>query len=183
MDIVCTNCYIKGLATAQFTISGDFNFSSALDNATTEITGELGNFSTAVVDYVDKYVDNTTTKVVTDGLDLDDFDFPPIEIDFDIDIPAIPECELLFQFDEMELYMQVDTILHSGATYTINLYTSRTPIGFAVGDVLIGIVFTFDLIIDVQTAIDINSGFHIQLNDGIAINIPIFNRSVSSITL
>ncbi|KAH6717353.1 hypothetical protein BKA61DRAFT_573392 [Leptodontidium sp. MPI-SDFR-AT-0119] len=183
VEIVCTTCYIKGLATAQFTINGNFNFSQAFDNVTSEIAGEIGNFSTAVVDYVQKTINDTTTNIRKDGLDIDDFDFPPIEIDFDIDIPDIPECELEFQFDQMELYMQVDTILSSGATYTINLYTSRTPIGFAVGDdLMIGIVFTVDLIIAVETEIDISSGFHIQLNDGIAINIPIFNHNVSSIT-
>jgi len=141
---------------------------------------DIGNFSTAVADYVGKYVDNTTiASVLKDG-----FDFPPVEIDFDIDIPEIPECELQFQFDDMELYMQVDTILSGGATYTLNLYTSKSAIGFAVGDdLLVGVVLTVDLILSVDSEIDISSGFHIQLNDGIAINIPMFNNDVSSITL
>ena len=184
MEIICSTCYIKGVATAQLTISGSLNFSQAFDNITSEIAGGIGNFSTAVVDYVEKYFDNTTINVLKDGFDIDDFDLPPIEVDFNIDIPDIPECELRFQFDEMELYMQVDTILSLGATYTINLYTSRTPIGFAVGDdLLVGVVFTIDLILDVVSEIDIRSGFHIQLNDGIAINIPIFNRNISNIVL
>ncbi|PVH73717.1 hypothetical protein DL98DRAFT_594767 [Cadophora sp. DSE1049] len=79
--------------------------------------------------------------------------------------------------------MQLDTILSSGDTYTINVYTSKTPIGLvAEDDLVIGIVFTVDLIIAVETEIDISSGFHIQLIDGIAINVPIFNINVSSVT-
>ncbi|KAH7317955.1 hypothetical protein BKA65DRAFT_439132 [Rhexocercosporidium sp. MPI-PUGE-AT-0058] len=183
VEIVCTTCYIKGLATAQFTINGNFNSSQAFDKVISEIAGEIGNFSTAVVDYVQRTVNDTTTNILKDGLDIDDLDFPPIDIDFDIDIPDIPECELEFQFDKLELYMQLDTILSIGATYTINLYTSSTPIGFAVGDdLMVGIVFTVDLILAVEAEIDISSGFHIQLNDGIVIRMPIFNHNVSSIT-
>lgn len=165
------------------TINGNFNFSRAFENITSEIGGTIGNFSTAVVDYVEKYVNNTTSELQK-GFDIDDFDFPPIDIDFDIDIPDIPECELQFQFNDLELYMQIDTILSIGATYTLNLYTSRTPIGFNVGeDLLVGVIFSVDLILDVQSEIDIRSGFHIQLNDGIAINLPIFSKNVSKITL
>ena len=188
MAIVCNTCYIKGLATAEFTIQRGFNISQGIRNITSEIGDTFQNFSTAVVDYVDNYVDqvvNVTSKIFTsEDVDLDDYNFPPINIDFDIKVPEIPECELQFQFDGLELYMEIDTILSLGATYILNMYTSRTPIGFAVGkDLLIGVVFTVDLILDVQAEIDIRSGFHIRLDDGIAINIPIFSNNVSSITL
>jgi hypothetical protein len=84
----------------------------------------------------------------------------------------------------MELYMEIDTTLSGGATYTLNLYTSETAIGFTVGeDLLIGVIFSVDLILSVESEIDISSGFHIQLNDGVAIDIPMFDRNVSSITL
>lgn len=121
---------------------------------------------------------------MSDGFDVDDFDFPPIDVNFDIDIPDIPECQLSFEFDGLELYMEVDTVLSVGATYTLNIYTSKSPIGFGVGDDLfVGVVFTVDLIISVDSQIDVSSGFHILLNDGIAIQIPIFSQNVSSITL
>lgn len=129
-------------------------------------------------------MENITTKVEADELDIDDFDFPPIPVDFDIKIPDIPQCELEFQFDNIELYMQIDTILSSDATYTMNLYTSTSPLGFTIAhDLLIGVLFTVDLILSVDSEIDISSGFHIQLNDGVTINIPIFDHDVSSINL
>jgi hypothetical protein len=181
VEIVCTTCYIKGTATAQFTINGNFNVSQAFHNVTSEIETEVNNITSTAVDYVENYVKSVITS---DVFQIDDFDFPPIQIDFDIDIPDIPECELRFQFDGMELYMQIDTIISSGATYTLNLYTSKTPIGFAVGEgLLIGVIISVDLILSVESEIDISSGFHIQLNDGVAINIPMFSQDVSSITL
>lgn len=121
---------------------------------------------------------------MTDGFHLSDFDFGPLDIDFDVEVPEIPSADLNFQFDGMELYMEMDTILSSGATYTLNLYTSKSPIGFAVAeDLLIGIVFSVDLILSVESEVDISTGFHIQLHDGVLINIPMFDRNVSSITL
>ena len=146
---------------------------------------DVNNITKTVVGYVKTYAENVTSELSSGDFDIDDFDLPPIKIDFDIEVPDIPECDLQFQFDGMELYMQVDTTLSSGATYTINLYESQTPIGFAFGgnDLLIGVVFSVDLILSVTAEIDISSGFHLQLNDGVTINLPMFGQSVSSIAL
>ena len=181
VEIVCTTCYIKGTATAQFTINGHFNASQAFQNLTSEIGTEVENITTTAIDYVENYV---KTVITSNGFHINDLAFPPIKVDFDIDVPDIPECELRFQFDGMELYMQTDTTLSGGATYTLNLYTSETPIGFKVSDeLLIGVIFSVDLILSVESEIDISSGFHIQLKDGVAIDIPMFSHNVSSITL
>jgi hypothetical protein len=155
---------------------------------TTSIEKEVSNITTTAVKYVENYVENfvenVTTSILSDGFQISDLDFPPLDLDFDVDIPALPASDLKFQFDGLELYMDINTKLSSGATYTLNLYTSDTPIGFAVtNELLIGVVFAVDLIISVESEIDISSGFHIQLHDGIAINIPMFNKNVSSITL
>jgi hypothetical protein len=118
------------------------------------------------------------------GFNVNDIDFPPLELDFDVNVPAVPASDLKFQFDGLELYMEIDTILSGGATYTLNLYKSETAIGFAVAnDLLVGVVFGIDLILSVESEIDISTGFHIQLHDGIAINIPMFDQDVSSINL
>jgi hypothetical protein len=129
-------------------------------------------------------VKTSLANVATDGLHINDFAFPPLNLTFDMDVPNIPQCDLRFQFDGMELYMEIDTILSVGATYTLNLYTSESLIGVSVGeDLLIGVVFSVDLILSVEDEIDISSGFHIQLNDGLAIDIAMFDQNVSSITL
>jgi hypothetical protein len=180
IDIVCTTCYVKGTATAQLTIDGNFNFTQAYDNITTQIEGDLKT----IISTGENYAENVTSIIAHD-LDHLDFDFvlPPLNVDLNIDIPEIPESLLTFQFDGLELYMQIDTILSAGATYDLNLYTSKTEFGVSVGDELVGIVFTVDIILSVEADIDISSGFHIQLNDGLAIDIPMFDHNVSSITL
>lgn len=133
---------------------------------------------------MEHYLKNVTTLILTDGFHISDFDFGPLDIDFDVEVPDIPSADLSFQFDGMELYMEINTNLSSGATYTINLFTSKSPIGFAVAeDLLIGVVFSVDLILSVESEVDISTGFHIQLHDGVTINIPMFDHNVSSITL
>ncbi|KFY44515.1 hypothetical protein V494_01436 [Pseudogymnoascus sp. VKM F-4513 (FW-928)] len=181
VEIICTTCYIKGRASAKFTVEGGFNFSEASDNVKSEIGAEIKNVTDTIVDYVVESAKDVTDSVLHG--DFDGFDFPPFDIDFDIDVPKLPECNLRFQFDDLELYMEIDTILSGSATYTLNLYTSNTPIGFGVGkELLLGVVFSIDLIISVEAEVDISSGFHIQLNDGIAIDIHMFDHEVSDIT-
>ena len=80
--------------------------------------------------------------------------------------------------------MQIDTTLSLGATYTLNLYSSTTPLGIRITEELqLGIIFGVDLILSVQGEIDISSGFHIKLNDGVALNIAMFGDQVSDIVL
>ncbi len=165
-------------------MDGNFNFSQAFDNVTSQIETQTTNITTTAVDYIENYVETVLGDVESANFHIDDLDFPPIPVGFDIDVPAIPECDLQLQFDDLELYVQIDTTLSGGATYTLNLYESETIAGFTAGEnLLVGVVFSIDLILSVDAEIDISSGFHIQLNDGLAINIPIFDQNVSSITL
>jgi hypothetical protein len=118
----------------------------------------------------------------TAGIDVDDFAFPTINATFDIDVPAIPQTDLQFTFDDMEMYIALDTSLSLGATYALNLFTFNSPVGMSVGNALkVGLVFNIDLILTVGGAIDISSGFHIKLDDGIAINIPLFDDKVGNL--
>ncbi|KAH8734379.1 hypothetical protein BGZ61DRAFT_442472 [Ilyonectria robusta] len=181
VEITCTTCYIKGTANARFTVAGDFNSSQAFHNFTEEVKTEIEDLGAAAVDYIETYIDKVAGNF-SDGVDLDDFNLPPIDLDFDINLPEIPECQLQFRFDGLELYMLIDTVLSAGATYTLNLYTSNTPIGFAVGKNLeIGVIFSIDLILSVDGEIDISTGFHIKLEDGVTLDISMFSKDVSSV--
>jgi len=185
VEIVCTTCYVKGTATAQFTIQSNFNASQAFKNFTSEVKNDIENISTTFV----QAMENSTEQIGTDILhgnfsSIEDFDFPTIPFDLDINTPPIPECQLRFQFDGLELYMQIDTILSLDASYTLNLYKSKTPLGYSAGEELeIGLIFTIDLILTANAKIDISSGFHIKLEDGVALNIPMFSQNISSIIL
>ncbi|KAI0891492.1 hypothetical protein F4806DRAFT_501041 [Annulohypoxylon nitens] len=181
VDITCTTCYIKGNATAQFSVDGKFNASQVISNFTSEVKTEVLNTTDQVIDSIEDYFP-TVLHNLEDGIDLDDFDFPPINITFDIDMPDIPECHLQFQFDDLEMYFLIDTVLSAGATYNLNLFSSNTPIGISAGnDLFLGVVFSVDLILSVNAEIDVSSGFHIKLDDGVGLDMSLFGRNVSNI--
>ncbi|KAI0886956.1 uncharacterized protein GGS22DRAFT_187036 [Annulohypoxylon maeteangense] len=182
IDITCTTCYIKGQATAQFSVDGSFNASQAIRNFTGEVVQDITNITDQVIESIEDYFP-TVLHNLKDGIDLDDFDFPPINATFDVDMPDIPECHLQFQFDDLELYLLIDTVLSAGATYNLNLYSSNTPIGISAGsDMFLGVVFSVDLILSVDAEIDVSSGIHIKLDDGVGLDMSLFGHNVSSIT-
>ncbi|KAL0943353.1 glycolate oxidase [Colletotrichum truncatum] len=177
INIVCTKCYIKGNASAHLTIDGPFNATKVAKDIGNEFEETFDNLTTYAKDYV-----SGVAKKLSDGFDTDDFDFPPLNITFDIDVPQFPECQLGFGFDGFEMYMQLDTTLSAGLTYTLNLYTSQTPLGSRIGDdLLLGVVFSIDLILSVEAEIQMTSGFHIKMDDQVAFDIALFSRNVSSI--
>ena len=64
------------------------------------------------------------------------------------------------------------------------LDVSRIAGGFGVGkELTLGVIFTVDLILSVDAAIDISTGVHIKLEDGVGINIPMFAKNVSNIMM
>ena len=121
---------------------------------------------------------------MSDGLDSNDLAFPPFIQSLGLNISTIPEVNLHFLFDGLELYMLADTILSSGVTYTLSLYRSESALGVEITKNLnLGIIFEIDLILEVDATIDISSGFHIKVENGLAIDIAMFCDDVSCITL
>lgn len=174
---------MKGKATAQLTVDGDFDVKKAINETISAVEDSVQNITDVAEQYVEEYFEGVFTKF-DDGIDASDFALPTFNYSLDIDVPTIPKARLQFQFDGLELYMLVDTVLSLGATYTLNLYTSNTPVGISVGEDLdLGVIFTVDLILGVEGEIDISSGFHIKLDDGITIDIPLFDNNVSDVNL
>jgi hypothetical protein len=141
----------------------------------------VDNFTQEVEDYFEDYFKSVATNV-EDGIDWRDFAFPPLNYSFDMDIAPIDDVTLNFMFDDLELYLELNTVLAAGATYELNLFTSNTPIGIGVGkNLTLGVVFKVDLLLSVQGEIDISSGLHIKLDDGMGIDIALFSDAVSNI--
>ncbi|KAK6338103.1 hypothetical protein TWF696_001574 [Orbilia brochopaga] len=178
VEITCTTCYIKANVLAELMISEAFNVSETFNNFTAEIGREIDNTTETTLNFVKNYT-SSVVRNLSDGFDLDDFDLPPIDVDFDIDIPEIPQVQLRFQFDELEMYVALNTVFSGGVTYTLNLYTSQTPIGIAIGDDLfLGVVVDVDLILSAEAEIEISSGFHIKVDDGAELSIVLFGNSI-----
>ncbi|KAK2678527.1 Major facilitator superfamily [Fusarium oxysporum f. sp. vasinfectum] len=183
IEITCATCYIKGTATTEFIYDREFNVSRAFSNFTNQVRRGIDSLADETADYIEKYIDKVADNL-EDGFDMDDFDLPPLDYNLNIDIPEIPEFRLQFQFDGLEVYMLIDTVLSAGATYTLNLYTSTTPAGFAVRDNLeVGVIFAIDLILSVEGEINISSGFHLRLDDGVLFDIAIFSKEISNLTI
>jgi hypothetical protein len=163
VEITCNTCYIKGTATAQFTADGD------LTQYVEELKKDVEHIISNVKLAAESFIGGNHTAIT--------------EIDFNFEAPELPEYQLHFQFDGMELYMQVDTVLSAEATYTLNLFTSQSMYGVAIGDEQVGVVFKIDLVLIAESELEISSGFHIKLEDGVAIDIALFSEAVSSMTL
>jgi hypothetical protein len=154
-----------------------------IDRAKDEVRNDTIKFAEDFENYLDEYVSNVTTNL-QDGFDWSDFDFPTFPFDFAMKVPEVPECNLRFQFDEMELYLEMNTVLGAGATYELNLFASQSAVGMRIGPMLqLGVVLQVDLILEVEGAIDISSGFHIKLDDGVAMDITLFGDKVSNMIL
>jgi hypothetical protein len=183
IEVTCTTCYVKGLITTKLKFGSDFNITQAITNFTREIGEEIDNITSTAIAYLEDEIPGVLTNL-TDDLDFDDIDLPPLNISFNLDVPEIPECGLHFQFDDLELYMLLDTVLSAGITYTLNLYSSETLIGVAVdSDTFVGVIVSIDLILGADADIDISSGLHIKVDDAMALDLSLFGQNVSSVTL
>ncbi|CAO2647520.1 Nn.00g084420.m01.CDS01 [Neocucurbitaria sp. VM-36] len=180
MELTCTTCYVRGFATAELTIDDNFNASEALDATKYSVRDTVSNLTETFENYIQDY----TRKIIQDianWFEWSDLEFLPFPFSFNMDVPEIPECHIRFQFDDMELYLELHTFLDFGATYEINLYATQSPIGIKIGPMLqLGVVLSVDLILVVDGAIDISSGFHIKFDDGIAMDITLFGDKISN---
>lgn len=187
INVTCKTCYVKGNAKAELTIGDNLDANELIGGIVDNATSETIEFANTFVDFLFNSTYNYTDTVfekVKDGFDAEDFTFPTFPLAFDIDVPEIEEANLRFQFDGMELYLEMDTILTGGAAYEINLYTSNSPIGISVGPSLtLGVTLQVDLILEVDGQIDISSGFHVKLDDGVAMDITMFGDTVSNMIL
>lgn len=105
---------------------------------------------------------------------------PPIDLNLDL---KLPEYNVAVNLTDLEIYMEIDTILAASMTYTFNIYQSKTIVGVALDeDFLLGAVFSIDLIFSVDSEIDIRSGFHVRF-DNIITQIALFSEEASKIDL
>ncbi|KAK5127089.1 hypothetical protein LTR85_008449 [Meristemomyces frigidus] len=179
VEIVCTTCYLKGVAIGELQITDNFNASQAIHNAIAVVEGTVDSITTEAETYFETYVEGVLGKL-EDGIDLEDFELPTWPYNLTVPIPSIQKANLHLEFDGMELYMLIDTRLSLGATYTLNLFQSESLAGIAISDQLqLGVIFAVDLILTVDGMIDIGSGFHIRLDDGLAIDIALFDDEVN----
>lgn len=107
--------------------------------------------------------------------------FPPFNVSLDVEIDSDPSASLHFGFDELELFMQVRTMLAAGSSFTVPLYDSSEDLGIA--EIGLGVFFTVDLILNVDRPLDVTSGIHLKLEDGLSFVIDLFGDKPSEINM
>ncbi|ORX98442.1 hypothetical protein BCR34DRAFT_628404 [Clohesyomyces aquaticus] len=184
VEVKCTTCYMKGKATVQLDVNGNFNASKAFHTILDSVEETVKNITDEVGEQLqDDFKEFLTTLGENPSNAFDAFQSPTINTSFSVGVKGIPECLLQLQFDGMELYMLLDTTLTGSASYTLNIYQSNSPLGIAIQDVHLGVWFSLDLMLDAEAAVDISSGFHIKLDDGLKISIPMFDKNVSDMVI
>jgi hypothetical protein len=190
--VKCSQCYFKAGITANLTIDGEIDIGADVKNLTTQFGEEIKNLTeTAVASLksVGEQVLDAIEAAFDDSrhLTLDDvIDFDNVTIDTDIDIvpPPLPEVQLLFQIDFLDLYVAIDFTIGAHAALSLPLFRSNTPLGVSAGDDMeIGIIVAIDLLINVDGELTIQSGFHLVLDDPTGFHIALFGQDVSDLFL
>jgi len=175
---------VKGSLTTELDFDDDFDIVQAVKNFTLDLGEGIKNITTTAIDYLEDEVPGLL-KNLTDDFDFSDIDLPPLNfsLNFDDVVPDIPECRLHFEFDDLELYMLLDTTISAGTSYTLNLYSSNSLIGLSKDSKnFLGVIVSIDLVLGADADIDISSGLHIQVNDGMALDLSLFGRDISKVT-
>lgn len=184
ISLICATCYINGSVRGSLTINDDFNLTQVIDG----FKSELENTTKSALDTLENYAENLTETVIKDISNFEWSEIPALptfqNVDFDIaNLTSLPSVNGRFEFDDLELYLDLELKLAAGATYTLNLFTSETEAGFSVQDLEVGAVFSVSLILMSKAEIDISSGIHLKMDDGLALDLELFNNNTSGITL
>lgn len=160
-------------------------------NISLEVWDQFKNWSQDVAENITETVGDDIVSFFDgdfdafDDIDWSAYSFPTLDVDFEMNLTSIPETTMTLEFDELELYLELDATLDAAHTYMVNLYPPEwyQPAGIKIGDQLVGVVITLELLLTVSTEVSISTGVHVKFDDGLAMEIAMFGSDVSSITL
>lgn len=175
LEVTCTKCYINGRATAELKYE-EVDIDQILNETIASISDKAENLTRTVADLLGDCVGN--------GTDLYELDCPKLDVSLDMNLSPMPQASMEFRFDELEVFMQLRTVIAAGSSFEVPLFESTAPLGLSLGpDLELGVFFTVDLLLSVDRTLDITSGFHLKLEDGIAFTIDMFGNEPSGIAL
>ncbi|KAL1891471.1 hypothetical protein Cpir12675_004948 [Ceratocystis pirilliformis] len=70
---------------------------------------------------------------------------------------------LRIDFTSVKAWIEVGLIVSGGKAFSLNLYSSQTPVGIGVPGLNIGVLLFVDLVIDIDAEIDMTGGFFVEL--------------------
>jgi hypothetical protein len=190
VEVTCKTCYIKGRAFAELNIENDLNISQVVDITIDNVRDRVYAFANDTKDQIEVFIDDKFGNVTAiyeklkNGIDIHDFLPPVMNTSYDLAIEPIPDATLSFRFEDLDLYLEIGTLLSGSATYTVPLYHSQTVAGISTPNGLqIGATFTVELILEVEGALDMTSGLHVKVDDSVSLDVALFGDEVSRIDL
>lgn len=170
----CKTCYITGNATASLTFD---------DGGISEIFETIYDRSGKALESL---LDQTKERYSTDD------DDGMGNRTFDIDIPPLnftpPAASIEFSFENLELYLDIQTTISEGASITIPLQRSTGPFNDESMDLpdylALDASFGFELVLTVNSGqVSIQSGVHLKVADALRLSIQLFGNKTSDIGL
>lgn len=165
------------------TVEDGFNVTTVVDSA----EADIANVTDSALSQLEDFAREAARDILEDVSQFQLIDipaWPTLDLNFDLDeANRFPGVHAQVEFDSLELYLDLDLQLSAGATYTLDLFTSETPAGISISSLEAGAIFQVSLVLIAQAEIDISSGIHIKLEDGLTLALELFNNNVSSITV
>ncbi len=191
VTIMCKSCYATAKLTTSLTFSDRFDATKGIEDVTNGVQPITKTMTQNVVNFIQSTFQNSSTAVMPDiqnvadgNLGLEMLPYPTLPFDFNPAIASIQDITVQHQIDGMELYAQLETSLSKGATYEMNLFTSKSMTPLRISDSLsLGVSADVDLIIDARSAMDMTNGFHIRFNDGLLMEMKLFANTPPHVTL
>lgn len=82
------------------------------------------------------------------------------------------------EFSGVEAYVFVGLNTSASATFSVNLYSSQTPIGLHMPGLSVGVVFFVDLVFGATAELDMTGGFQVKLPDDAFLEADIFGGEI-----
>jgi len=92
---------------------------------------------------------------------------------------AIIDPTVRLEFTGVEAYVDLRVAMSVGATYSLNLFTSESPIGLGFPGLSVGVVFYVDLVFSLTDAIDLEGGFYVKVADNAFLEASVFGGDIT----
>lgn len=186
IQVWCETCYVRGVASASLHAEG--NLLNSLGDAVEKVSDQTGDAVEKIADYVGDVIEEAAEEIFDGNFDTSTWDMPVFNVSLDIDLEPLPDYILRFGFEELDVYVGLETVIASGVSYEFNIWRngpkfSTKKLGWDIGAVTLDVGLSVDLIINVDQEVTISNGFHLNLEDGVQFQIALFSKEVSKVAL
>lgn len=170
------------MARAKLSSTDSFNTTQVSTSLKASFNNTFGDIKNYIGDVAQEVKDEIKDTFDFDFKNDHDFRLPPPQIDFDLDVPEFPETLMEIELRDVDMFVELGVTLSEGVTYTLNLFRS-TQLGAQVGNVFAGAVVSVDLILSVAAGVEVDTGFHVRMDEGVVMKMGLFAKEASDLSL